>query len=90
MNIYTIYKSPAKDSVQTGKWDIYFKTVTYEEGIRFLQAMDNVTNAVFTMLKTKEETVVKHAYTMLRESIIMNEFDAAAQAGQAHPYEIED
>jgi len=90
MNIYTIYKSPAKNSIQTGKWDIYFKTVTYEEGIRFLQSMNNVTNQIFTMLKTRSQPVVLHAHQMLRESIIMNEFDAAAQAGQAHEYDIED
>jgi hypothetical protein len=54
MNIHTIYRAKQVNGLQIGKWEIYFKTVTYEEGIRFLQAMNNVTNVMFTMLKTGE------------------------------------
>lgn len=91
MNIYTIYKAKAIDSVRSTGWSVYFKTVTYEEGIRFLQSMGNVTNATFTMVKTRAEGEIveqKHAHQRLRDTI-MNEFDAAAQSGQSHPYEQE-
>lgn len=50
---HKILRCMVKDSVQVSPWEPYLNTVTYEEGIRFLQNMDNlnIVNVKFHMVK---------------------------------------
>lgn len=50
---HKVLRCMVKDNVQVSHWEPYLNTVTYEEGIRFLQNMDslNVTNVKFHMVK---------------------------------------
>ncbi len=63
MITYTIERALVKDRTQSPEWEVYFSSVKYEEGIRFLQNMDalNVVNVKFRMLKNYEDKPSLHA-----------------------------